>query len=30
MICLPVGGLESMADWLRVCCIGDLMVVVGG
>ena len=29
MICLPVGGLENMVDWLHICCIGDWMAVVG-
>ena len=30
MICLSVGGLESMVGWLHVYCVGGLMVVVGG
>ena len=28
MICLPVGDLENMVDWLHICCIGELMAVV--
>ena len=30
MICLLVGDLENMVDWLHICCIGDLVAVVGG